>query len=45
MAPVSSTYGIDLASQPERTAVCMVEWREGERAYVHCPGNHGARDG
>jgi predicted nuclease with RNAse H fold len=41
MASMTATYGIDLASQPERTAVCMVEWRRGERAYVHCPGDHG----
>ena len=40
MAYATATYGIDLASQPERTAVCMVEWRPGERAFVDCPGDH-----
>jgi predicted nuclease with RNAse H fold len=41
MGRMTATYGIDLASQPERTAVCMVKWRAGARAYVHCPGDHG----
>ena len=34
MDRMSATYGIDLASRPERTAVCMIEWRRGARAYL-----------
>ena len=38
MESTTATFGIDLASKPARTGVCMIEWRPGERAYVHCPG-------
>ena len=37
MQSMTATFGIDLASKPRRTGVCMIEWRPGERAYVHCP--------
>lgn len=35
----SGTFGIDLASQPEKTAGCMIEWDASGRGYVHCPGD------
>jgi hypothetical protein len=37
----TATYGIDLASKPSRTAVCMIDWRPGGQGYVHAPGDHG----
>lgn len=34
---MTATYGIDLASQPRKTAACMIEWDHG-RGRVCCPG-------
>lgn len=31
------TAGIDLASQPERTAACVIEWRDGRAGVVELP--------
>ena len=28
------TVGIDLASQPDRTAACVIEWRDGRARVV-----------
>jgi predicted nuclease with RNAse H fold len=39
----TGTYGVDLAAQPKKTAVCMIEWYEGGRGRVDCPGR-GASD-
>ncbi len=33
----TGTYGVDLAAQPKKTAVCMIEWFEDGRGRVHCP--------
>jgi predicted nuclease with RNAse H fold len=41
--PSTLTYGIDLAAQPKKTAVCMIEWFEDGRGRVDCP-DLGARD-
>ena len=41
--PSTGTYGVDLAAQPKKTAVCMIEWFEDGRGRVDCPG-HGASD-
>jgi predicted nuclease with RNAse H fold len=34
----TGTYGVDLAAQPKKTAVCMIEWFEDGRGRVDCPG-------
>jgi hypothetical protein len=33
----TGTFGIDLASQPTKTAACMIEWDARDHGYVHCP--------
>ncbi|MFL5861462.1 MAG: DUF429 domain-containing protein [Solirubrobacteraceae bacterium] len=39
----TATYGVDLAAQPEKTAVCLIEWDATGRGRVDCPG-HSASD-
>lgn len=34
----TGTYGVDLAAQAKKTAVCMIEWGEDGRGRVDCPG-------
>jgi predicted nuclease with RNAse H fold len=33
----TATFGVDLAAQPNKTAVCLIEWREDGRGWVDCP--------
>jgi predicted nuclease with RNAse H fold len=39
--PSSATFGVDLAAQPKKTAVCLIEWCADGRGRVDCPGDHG----
>lgn len=39
--PNSATFGVDLAAQPKKTAVCLIEWHGDGRGRVDCPGDHG----
>ncbi len=34
----TGTYGVDLAAQPKKTAVCIIEWFPDGRGRVDCPG-------
>jgi predicted nuclease with RNAse H fold len=36
--PPTGTYGVDLAAQAKKTAVCMIEWGVDGRGRVDCPG-------
>ncbi len=39
----TATFGVDLAAQSKKTAVCLIEWREDGRGWLDCP-SVGAND-